>query len=174
LYRSDHVRLFLVLGFLLLTSANVAVAQTVLATIQVGANPVAIAVNPVTNKIYVANYGSSSCPGTVTVIDGETNASTDVSVGGCPNAVAVDPVTNQIYVAGSASVIGDPAFGMVVIDGATNVIVATLRDDNGPSDFAVDSVTNKIYVTDYNVAGDVRVIDGATNSLTLAIPPGLT
>jgi DNA-binding beta-propeller fold protein YncE len=47
-------------------------------------------------------------------------------------------------------------------------------DSNGPNELAVNSVTNDIYVTDYNVAGDVRVIDGATNSLTLAIPPGLT
>ena len=49
-----------------------------------------------TNKIYVANYGSSN----VTVIDGATNATTTVSAGTrtlC--AVAVNPVTNKIYVA---------------------------------------------------------------------------
>ena len=37
----------------------------------------AVAVNPVTNKIYVANYGSNN----VTVIDGATNATTTVSRG---------------------------------------------------------------------------------------------
>ena len=36
------------------------------------ATPWAVAVNPVTNKIYVANYGSNN----VTVIDGATNATT--------------------------------------------------------------------------------------------------
>ena len=69
-----------------------------------------MAVNPVTNKIYVANYGSNN----VTVIDGATNATTTVAAGTSPYAVAVNPVTNKIYVAnhGSANV--------TVIDGATN------------------------------------------------------
>ncbi len=53
-----------------------------------------MAVNSVTNKIYVANeFGN-----TVTVIDGATNNTTTVSVGQDPYAVAVNPVTNKIYV----------------------------------------------------------------------------
>ena len=55
-----------------------------------------MAVNPVTNKIYVANYDSDN----VTVIDGATN---DTTTGARrvvrPCAVAVNPVTNKIYVA---------------------------------------------------------------------------
>ena len=39
--------------------------------------PVGVAVNPVTNKIYVANYTSNN----VTVIDGATNSTTTVSAG---------------------------------------------------------------------------------------------
>ena len=39
--------------------------------------PDAVAVNPVTNKIYVANQSSND----VTVIDGATNATTTVTVG---------------------------------------------------------------------------------------------
>jgi YVTN family beta-propeller protein len=53
----------------------------------------ALAVNPVTNKIYVAN-GS----GNVTVIDGATNATDTVPTGNFPRAVAVNPVTNKIYI----------------------------------------------------------------------------
>ena len=60
-----------------------------------GAIPLAVAVNPVTNKIYVANENSNN----VTVIDGATNTTTTVAVGTFPIAVAVNPVTNQIYVA---------------------------------------------------------------------------
>ena len=41
-------------------------AQSVTATVAVGISPQAAAVNPVTNKIYVANFGSNN----VTVIDG--------------------------------------------------------------------------------------------------------
>ncbi len=59
-----------------------------------------IAVNTVTNKIYVANGLSSD----VTVIDGATNFTTTVSTGTGPGAVAVNPVTNQIYVANGNNV----------------------------------------------------------------------
>ena len=53
--------------------------------------------NPVTNKIYVANYVSGNI---VTVIDGATNTTTTVRRhGATPYAVAVNPVTNKIYVA---------------------------------------------------------------------------
>ena len=58
-----------------------------------------MAVNPVTNKIYVANYGSDN----VTVIDGATNATTTVTAWTTPSAVAVNPVTNKIYVANGGS-----------------------------------------------------------------------
>ena len=51
--------------------------------------------NPVTNKIYVANNASNN----VTVIDGATNSTTTVSAGSAPVSVAVNPVTNKIYVA---------------------------------------------------------------------------
>ena len=49
-------------------------SQTAVTTIGAGTAPVAVAVNPVTNKIYVANQGSN----TVTVIDGATNTATTV------------------------------------------------------------------------------------------------
>ena len=69
-----------------------------------------MAVNPVTNKIYVANTDSNN----VTVIDGATNATTTVAAGAHPCAVAVNPVTNKIYVANHGS------NNVTVIDGATN------------------------------------------------------
>ena len=62
---------------LLLWTALEAPAQKVAATVAVGTTPIAIAVNPVTNKIYVANQNSSS----VTVIDGATNTTTTVAAG---------------------------------------------------------------------------------------------
>jgi YVTN family beta-propeller protein len=57
----------------------------------VGTNPIAVAVNPSTNQIYVANYGS----GTVSVINGATNTViATVTVGNEPDAVALNPSTN--------------------------------------------------------------------------------
>ena len=49
-------------------------------TVAVGTDPLAVAVNPVTNKIYVANDGSNN----VTVIDGATNTTTTVPPGTTP------------------------------------------------------------------------------------------
>ena len=69
------------------------------ATVTVEGEPGVLAVNPVTNKIYVANGGGGGASGYVTVIDGATNSTTTVAAGYGPSAIAVNPVTNQIYVA---------------------------------------------------------------------------
>jgi len=92
-------------------------------------------VNPVTNKIYVANDSSN----TVSVIDGVTNGTTTVAVGARPYMVAVNPVTNKIYVANYNSA------NVSVIDGATNG-TTTVPTGGAPSWVAVNPVTNKIYV----------------------------
>jgi len=59
--------------------------------VTVGSQPYAVAVNPETNQVYVANYGGT----TVTVIDGATNGTTNVTVGNHPWAVAVNPGDQQ-------------------------------------------------------------------------------
>jgi len=61
-----------------------------------------VAVNPVTNKVYVANNSDNN----VTVIDGVTNAPTTIAAGANPRALVVNPATNKVYVAnyGSANV----------------------------------------------------------------------
>ena len=82
-----------------------------------------MAVNPVTNKIYVANHGSNN----VTVIDGATQRHHHGHRPGAanPNAVAVNPVTNKIYVANYGS------DNVTVIDGATNA-TATVTVGTNP------------------------------------------
>ena len=60
----------------------------------------AVAVNPATNKIYVANKGSNN----VTVIDGATNSSPRWRWQRRPiSSAVINPVTNKIYVAHFAS-----------------------------------------------------------------------
>jgi streptogramin lyase len=61
----------------LLAFSPIAEAQWVTASPAVGTDPYAVAVNPVTNTVYVANYSGN----TVTVIDGATNNTTTVSAG---------------------------------------------------------------------------------------------
>jgi YVTN family beta-propeller protein len=92
-------------------------------------------VNPVTNKIYVANAKSNN----VTVIDGATNGTTTVAVGTNPATVTVNPVTNKIYVANQRSRI------LTVIDGAT-LATTPVTVDTGPCAVAVNPTTDLIYV----------------------------
>jgi YVTN family beta-propeller protein len=147
-------RRFTLLTFALLSLPTLSTAQNVLSTIKAGNNPYAVAVNLVTNTVYVANYSS----GNVTVIDGTTDATATVTVGTAPVAVAVNPATNTTYVAnyGSANV--------TVIDGATNA-TTTVKTGTFPYAVAVNALTNKIYVANAG-SGNVTVIDGESNATT--------
>jgi DNA-binding beta-propeller fold protein YncE len=67
-------------------------AMTVIASGTTG-GPVAIGINTTTNTIYVPNSD-----GTLTVIDGATNAASTLAIPSGAKAIAVNPVTNTIYV----------------------------------------------------------------------------
>src|SRR5260370_3514295 len=127
--------------------------QTVSATVSVGKTPDAVAINPVTNRIYIANQGSNN----VTVIDGASNTAITVSVGSRPIAVAVNPATNKVYVANQNS------NNVTVIDAANNNATTTVNAGSSPSAVAVNPLTNKIYVAD-SESNNVTVIDGGTNT----------
>lgn len=142
-----------------LFSVSPAWAQHLQATVPTGFNPEAVAVNPVTNTIYVA----SRFNGAITIIDGSSNATRSAVTNLGSVAVAVNPVTNRIYTANladsSVSVI-DAAGG----DAVTSLGAATGTSFPGAISLAVNSATNKIYVA--NSAGNsVGVIDGATNAV---------
>jgi len=144
-------------------------AQTVGATVPVGSSPQAVAVNIVTNKVYVANYVS----GDVTIIDGATNSTTTVPAGLRPVAVAVNEATNKIYIAnhGDALQLGGDPGSVTVIDGATGS-TTTVIDPNAvvPNALAVNSITNKIYVANF-LSSNITVIDGNTNTTTTITDP---
>jgi YVTN family beta-propeller protein len=133
-------------------------AQTV-TTIAAGSGAGYIAINPVTNRIYIANEFDN----TVTVINGSTNATTTVPVGTLPIAAAVNSVTNKIYV------VNQTDETVTVIDGTSNT-TTTVPSGPQPEDIAVNTVTNKIYVADF--MGTLTVIDGATNQTT-NVPAGV-
>jgi YVTN family beta-propeller protein len=128
-------------------------ADAVVATVPVGTEPQAIAIDSVTNKIYVANLGN-----TVTVINGASDSTTTVTVGASPVAIAVNPATNKIYVANGFS------DNVTVINGANNS-TTNINVGIGPEAIAVNSVTNKIYVMNED-GNNVTVINGATNATT--------
>ena len=116
-------------------------------TVAVGSTPLAIPVNPTTNKIYV---GSNP----VTVIDGATKVATKL-----PGAIGggfedLNPVSNKVYFLNGSTV--------YVLDGATNAITTLSLGSFQSYSVAVNSTTNKAYVSAYGGAGgEVAVIDGA-------------
>lgn len=127
--------------------------------------PVAVAVNPVTNKIYAI---SSAASAQVSVISGTNHTFTSLTppgVGPVAKAIAVNPLTNRIYAAFDASV--------VVIDGATNAmtVIPSGAAGAGPVAIGINMSANRIYVPNAN--GTMTVINGADNSTAvLAIAPG--
>jgi YVTN family beta-propeller protein len=139
-------------------------AQRVVASIPVGIFPVGVAVNRLTNRVYVANLVGEpispfmEAPNTVTVI-----------VGGGPNVsepegVAVDPITNRVYVADF-----EPAGSVWVVDGRTNTLVATVPVGDSPFGIAVNLLTRRVYVAN---AGEnkISVIEARTNNVIANVP----
>jgi YVTN family beta-propeller protein/VCBS repeat-containing protein len=160
------IAMLTVVGSVVVSSGHDAWAEAQLGTtIPVGSLPEGIAVNPATNRIYVANRGSAS----VSVIDGATNkiAAKPIDVGPLPTGIAVNPVTNRIYV----TLDGNNA--VAVIDGETNAVIGSrISVGKNPESIDVNPMTNRVYVAN---SGDnnVTVIDGATNAVVgLPVPVG--
>ena len=128
-------------------------------TVAVSAGPLDVAVNPVTNKIYVTNGDG----GSVTVIDGADNSTTTVAAGISPFAVAVNPATNRIYVANQDS-------GNVTVINGENNSTTTVATGSGAqaNAIAANPATNKIYVAN-RTSNTVTVIDGATNTTATVV-----
>ena len=133
-------------------------AVTQIAYVEVGSNPISIAIDPTRKLAYVAN----DIDDTIAVID--TNAHTLVATIPCnqPFGVAVNPITNLIYVNSG---------GVQVIDGATRTIIANISTGAGAAEIAVDPALNKIF--SINAAGgSLAVIDGTTNTVVGTVETG--
>jgi YVTN family beta-propeller protein len=133
-----------------------------LQTLDVGAGhgPAAIAVNPVTNRVFVASTSGH----TVMLLDGAANQTATMSAGTAPSAVAVSPTTHRVYVANTASdtvSVYDPATAQT-----TTISVGT-----SPVALALNAGTNQIYVAN-NGDNSLSVIDGSSNHVT-PVPVGV-
>lgn len=119
-----------------------------------------IAINQITNKIYVTGHLSNS----VYVIDGYTNQLIKtISVGLNPDGIAVNPNTNMIYVANSA------ANTISVINGARESVVRTIQvGGDNPRGIAVNPTTNLIYIANA-LSGTVSIINGTTDNVMARI-----
>ncbi len=137
-------------------------APAVIATISVGGYPIDAGVNPITNRIYVANTTGDS----VAVVDGSTNAViTTVTVGDAPYAVDANTSTNTIYTANYSS------NNVSVIDGTSNTVTATVGVGSAPYAIDVNSTTNRIYVVN-QTGNSLSVIDGSSNTVIATVPVG--
>jgi YVTN family beta-propeller protein len=171
-----------------------------------GAIPSGLAVNPMTNTIYVTDRDYNA----VYVIDGKThNVTKTIELHDSPIDIAINSVTNRIYVSAESALfvidgvaneiihrykyikiakhlagvainpdknivyVTDSATSLYVLDGTTNQLTKNITIGKSPADIAVNTNTNKVYV----VLGDsnrLSVVDGNTNSIVKTIVSGNT
>jgi YVTN family beta-propeller protein len=144
----------------------------VIATIPLGQPAFNVATNPSMHMVYVTE------PGGLAVIDGRTNkVVTTIPIPGKTSPsivedllrnVATDPATGMVYV---TDAVHDR---VLVIDGQTNHVVATIDVGGAAYWIAADPVTGRVYVQVLHNTGSpgsprVAVIDGQTNHLVAII-----
>ncbi len=130
--------------------------------------PVNVGVNSVTHMIYVADRSSNN----VAVLDGTTNPPTllgPLISAGTANGhfgLDVDPIRNLLYVSDSGFGAGN---SLIVINGFTKTVTATIPVGSFPEGVGVDSLRNHIYVANMG-SNTVSAVDGASNSVVATVP----
>jgi YVTN family beta-propeller protein len=125
-------------------------------SISVGSSIQGLAVNPVTNLVYAADYNNAI----VYVLDASNNYAVvnKISVGLQPYSVAVDQANNIIYVANQNITSKQNILGTLsIIDGATGTVTATLDLPDIPVQVAVNQATGDAYTGGSNVT---RIVNG--------------
>jgi hypothetical protein len=153
-------------------------ADPIVARITVGYQPRNIAVNRVTGRIYVVNYGQQGeHPYSVFAIAADSfEVIARIPIGQVPIDVAVNEATNRIYV-------GDP-YGdggrIHVIDGDTHTIVGGVAVPS-PNALAFDASTSTLYAVLNKQFGEDKIdavgviacgADGTTHTVTKIVPTG--
>jgi YVTN family beta-propeller protein len=136
--------------------------QNLTAAIQVGSNPFGVAVDNVTNDVFVTNPGSNN----VSVISATNNTLiATVDVGTNPHGVAFDWVSNAIYVANTGS------NNVTVISGTNFSVVATVAVGASPVGVAADSASREVFVANFGSA-NLTAISDRTNLAVASIATG--
>lgn len=147
--------------------------NTVVATINVGVTPAGLAITPNSLFAYVANNNNYAITDgdTVSVVDLTTNLQIDTIPTGSFN---VEPYTVTMNAAGTkAYVTNSASTTVVVIDTATNTVIASIGGFDGPSGMVITPGGTFAYVNNYgSVFGvgsgngtTVRVVNLDTNSI---------
>jgi YVTN family beta-propeller protein len=132
--------------------------------------PYGIALSLDNGLIYVSNYGQFNTTGTVSVINGTTNAIVaSIPVGKNPQALVYNPANGLIYTANALS------NALSIINGTSNSLVGSIIvgafPGKNPTGITLNPINNTIYVTNMG-SNTVSVINGTTNvvvnNITLA------
>jgi YVTN family beta-propeller protein len=159
------------------SATSIGRSARVIATIPLGRQlAYNVATDPVTHMVYVTE------PKGLAVINGRTDKLvTTIPLprgphGGsdCPTSdilldrlcnLATDPLTGRVYVTDAAR------HAVLVIDGRTNKVVATIQVGGFMYWIAADPLTGKVYVQDGRLSGSqVAVIDGRTDTVVARVP----
>ncbi|NTU70523.1 MAG: leucine-rich repeat protein [Coriobacteriia bacterium] len=138
---------------------------SVVGTFTVGANPKALVVDRVRNKLFVANAGPNNSGTTVSAIDLATNAVSSITVGTGPLDLVVDEVAGRLYVANFWS------HNVTVIDAATSLVTTTVAVGQFPNAIALNNTSHKVYTTNQD-GNSVTVIDAAAGFTSTSIGVG--
>lgn len=107
-------------------------------TLQVGANPSGLAVNPLRNEVYAVSTQSISSSGSVSVIDAENNrVVATIPVHRLPYFISVDPTGHRAYVANS----GSNTVSVLDLDRRREIAVAGTGEQPGLARISPDNRT---------------------------------
>jgi YVTN family beta-propeller protein len=138
-------------------NASGPLADTIVATVVVGAEPRGLAYDPTSDRVFVSNFDDclgSACNGTVSVID-DSGPSADSAiatfpVGPSPWGEAYDPDTGEVFVADHWACAGPACEGnLSVINGSDLFLVGTAVTGSGPAGVGVDPVSGVIFAADH-------------------------
>lgn len=151
--RNSHAK-SLALAVLAVSAVSIANAQSVKGTVALPGSPEQVAVNPFTNRIFVAvpNFGAEPFD-FLTVVDGKTDTVVkNIQIPPVAFAVAVNPANNRVYVGGSfQDDNGVTQNEVVAVDPTTEKVLKTISisttPGNGIQGLAVNILNGDVYVT---------------------------
>lgn len=163
---SRYASHLLVFGGLLVLSVPVT-AQDVVATLAVGQHPIRVAVNTLTNRIYLTNWVDGTCSGvtsTLTAVDGVSHDVDVILPGAChPWGLAVDEALDRVVVANFVDV--------RVVDGVTHAVLAEFNGGSNENSAAIDPSLHRLYVGSNNcISPRVNVFDSEDYGFIAAVP----